>query len=117
MKWMGKSLEYKEDWAEAIASLSSPADAIAFMKAAREVFGESAGEGVGYLTHEIRPGAARDRAQRLLGVRHPLDPDAAKSPADWLQAGISAALDPNTPQWLHTVLEIPRRNWSLTYKD
>lgn len=120
MKWMGKKLEYKEDWATALLSLTSSADAIAFTKAAQKVFGDIRGtaKALGYLTVEIPPGPDRQRIQELLNVRHPfgLDQPNKLNAQQIFDLGVALGQAGKMEHWHETVAFIPRRDWSPTYK-
>ncbi len=110
MKWMGKELKTREDYALALKDLYSVEDANIFREAFRVDYPEWTDEILGYLTGEVPPPHSA-RARLLLCVKHPLNPnDDLRTPAQAFEMGQELAKNP--PVWLMTVLKIPRENWS-----
>jgi hypothetical protein len=113
MKWNARELTTKEDWAEALHSLSSRKVARAFLREYRREEPECAAKVIGYLTAELPPEAAR-KARRLLGVVYPLNL-AGASVEGLMAMGAAMATDPNPPRWWLVATAIPRLSWDPRY--
>jgi hypothetical protein len=107
MKWNGKELVYKEDWAEALSGLVDADDAQLFLN----LYGREqpcAESILGYLTGEL-PAEEGARARRLLRVPHPIVDDFdGCTPEQLLEFGIRAAR--TDAAWFFYAAAIPRRN-------
>jgi hypothetical protein len=104
--WSGKVIKWKEDWEEALLSLTSQQDADAFKQAATNVFGEDWANIVGYMSGEVEDRDTQAKIQQMLGVVHPITvpgraPDINDAVA-WIAVN-------GEPEWLLYAVFTPRR--------
>jgi hypothetical protein len=113
MKWNDKVLIFKEDWAEAMASLTNQNDADRFKLLAKMEFPAYCEEVLGYLTGDIHP-KKRKQIQELLSVTHPIVKRDDLTPLELFLLGRNGP----RPEWWDIVQEIPRLDsTNLYFKD
>jgi hypothetical protein len=74
--WKGKRLDTVGDIVDAVYKIDTEAEGAEFMRAYRAAEPQHADENAGYVIGYMGPAAVRQRAWRLLGVRHPVGIDA-----------------------------------------
>jgi hypothetical protein len=120
-QWDGRELRTRDDWIDALMTILTRADAVAFMTQIYDWYPGGRGDAedfVGYITGDV-PRPLGVKLRKLLGVTHPLNrDDVDQSVAECLAAGFALSRDArHPPPWLALLMSYPRVNNSVAYRQ